>query len=198
VERSEIEAKLAAVTERQALTSQRLRVLADRLAAMEEEHEALLGETALAKQEAADSQEYIERLQEELAAATRIEEAQAAFQQAIADRDAALEQASMAVAQVAEALENVERSRETVVEAHSRLRVLTVAPNLPPEPADFRERWVAVAPLVGQELGRRLEYEIVETAARSRNYLILESLPEHLREVARQRQREYLSNKASA
>lgn len=197
VERSEIESKLASVAERLRLSEQRVRVLTDRLAAMEEEHEALLGETALAKQESVDFQQYVDRLQEELALAIRIEEAQASFQQVVDARDAALEQASLAVEQVAAALHRVDEVREAVAEAHAQLQsVDSDARPVPPEPLDFSERWTAVAPLVEQALGRRLDSELIEAAARSGNHLVVKALPEHLRVLATQRRRELLAGGA--
>lgn len=192
-ERSEIESTLASVVQRLKLSEERVRVLTDRLAAMQEEHDALLGEAALAKQESVDFQQYVDRLQEELAVAIRIEEAQASFQQVVDARDAALEQASLAVEQVAAALEHVDVVRESVAEAHAQLQsVYPDANPIPAEPLDFRERWTAVAPLVEQALGRRLDSELIEAAARSGNHLVVKALPEHLRILAIQRRREFL------
>lgn len=192
MERAEIEAKLAAFTERRRLTEQRLQELADRLAEIEEERGALLGEIALGRRAIADYEEAVDRLQGELIEAARKDEALAALHQAIEVRDSALEEASVAIEQVAAAFGRVDAARDAVVAAHRHVRSVdaNAAPGLPPEPVDFRERWSTVAPLVEQELGRRLDSELVEAAVRSSNYLAVESLPEHLREFAQQRWRD--------
>jgi chromosome segregation ATPase len=172
---------------------ERLQAATDRLAAIEQDRETLLGEAGLAKQAIADYDKYLDRLQAEMTAA-RIEEAETAFQQAISGRDAALEQASVAVMEVATAIERVEAARKAVETASRELRSLSSkAVNAPPEPTDFADRWRAIAPLLEQELGRRLETELVEAAARSTNPLMLRSLPEHLQQFALQRRGDYAS-----
>jgi vacuolar-type H+-ATPase subunit I/STV1 len=192
VEKAEIEATLATAAERLRLTEERLHELTDRLAKMDEEREAILGQAALTKQAIADYQQHHERLQQELADATRREEADAAFQQAVDARDVALDQASAAVAAVAAAFERLDAARQAAVQAHTHLQSVNPrARSMPPEPTDFHERWAAVAPLLQKELGVQLESELVEAAARSGNYLVVKNLPEHLRELASQRLREY-------
>jgi hypothetical protein len=83
MEKSEIGARLAAIAERRRFTEQRLRNLSDRIAEMDEERETLLGEAALARQALADFQQYVERLEDELAETVRLEEARVAFEEAL-------------------------------------------------------------------------------------------------------------------
>jgi hypothetical protein len=160
---------------------------------LEREREALLGSSALAQQAVADLQEFEERLRQELVA-LRVGELRAAFAEAVRARDEALEQASLVVGEVAAAFARVDAARAELAESHRRLREL--APDtprtLPPEPTEFRERWSAVAPLVEQQLGRKLESELVEAAVRSPNALAFQALPEHLRELAMQRRRDVM------
>jgi chromosome segregation ATPase len=189
--RADIEAKLAAAETHRREAEERLRRHAERLQELEEERKSLLGSSALAQQALADLEQYRERLQQELVAA-EVEEHRVAFAEAIVARDRELENASLAVAEVAAALERVDAARAELAESHRRLRSLVpdTPRALPPEPAEFRDRWSAIAPLVEQELGRKLDYELVEAAARSPNRLAFEALPEHLRDLAKQRRRE--------
>jgi len=195
VGRAEVEAKLAEARKRRREAEERLREHEERLEGLEEERELLLGSSALARQALGDLHGYEERLQQELAALQVEEQLREAYAETLRARDNALEQASLAVAAVAAAFEQVDAARADLIEAYRRLRV--VAPDaplaLPPEPADFRERWTAIAPLVEQEIGRKLESELIEAAVRSPNYLALEALPEHLRALAMQRRREMTS-----
>jgi len=193
VARAEVEAKLVAAQTRRQEAEERLREHAERLQELEEERESLLGSSALARQALADLEEYEKRLQQELTA-LRIDELRAAFSESVRARDAALEHASLAVSEVAAAFERVDAARAELAERHRRLREVDPgAPRVvPPEPTDFRERWSAVAPLVEQELGRKLESELVEAAVRSPNVLAFQALPEHLRELAVQRRRDVM------
>lgn len=196
MDRAELEATLATAAERVRLTELRLQELADRLVEMDEERESLLGQAALTKQAIADYKQYQERVQQELMDATRREEAEAAFQRSVDARDAALEEASASVANLAEAFDRVNAARDAVARSHVELKALNPrARAAPPEPTGFRERWTAIAPLVEQELQIRLESELVEAAARSGNYHVIKDLPDHLQELANQRLREHLADR---
>jgi chromosome segregation ATPase len=193
VGRSDAEAKLTAAQTRRREAEEQLRQQEERLGELEEERESLIGSTALARQALADLSEYEKRLEQELAS-LRLEELRVEFAQAVRARDGALERASLAVAELAEALDRVDNARAELLKSHRRLAEAGSGPSpaIPPEPTRFRDRWSAIAPLVEQELGRRLDYELVEAAARSSNRLAFQELPEHLRELAVQRRREVM------
>lgn len=189
--RAEAEAKLAAAQTRRREAEDQLRQHEERLEELEDERESLVGATALARQALSDLAEYERRLEQELTA-LRAEELRAAFSKAVRARDEALNRASIVVAELAESLERVDAARAELTKSQRRLEEAGVAQAIPPEPTRFRDRWSAIAPLVEAELGRRLEYELVEAAAQSPNRLAFQSLPEHLRELAIKRRREII------
>lgn len=188
VTRREIEQKLAAAERGRREAEERLRKNADRLAEVEQERAVVLGDSVLAQRAVADFDEHLARLAEELAA-VELAEARTVFEQALEVRNQSFVEATKAAGQLVAALASIDEARAAVDEAHRRLRQLDHEPTpLPPEPSIFEEPWHQLAPLVEAELGRRLESEAVEAVARSMNFLLIEDLPEHLRELARQRQ----------
>jgi chromosome segregation ATPase len=196
-DRKHVETELANSAARQRAAQQQLEAAAERLAQMEEERTELLGQSAIAKQALADFETRQRELEAQLVA-IEADEARIGLVEAIAQRDRLVERAADAVQGLVAALADVEEARGKVAEAFSRARALdpSTATALPPEPAIFREGWRALAPVVEAELGRRLEVELVEAAVRSPNMLVIEDLPEHLRELARQRKREQISSGA--
>ena len=191
-----VEEKLSILEVRRREAEASLQESVDRLATLEDELAATLGKRKLAERQAADIDEYMERLHRELAAA-KVAEARDAVKEAVRVRDVANAEASDAAAELGSAIERIASARDALQEAHKRLRNLDrQAPRtLPPEPCDFDERWRTLAPKVEAELGVRLETELVEAAARSNNYLMVEQLPEHLQELARQRKRDLIAAK---
>jgi chromosome segregation ATPase len=191
VGRTELEEKLAAAETRRREAEERLREHDERLHELEEERESLLGFSALARQALADLDEYQQRLQHELAE-LRVAELRQAFADAVRARDDALETAAAAVSGVAAALQRVDAARAELAACHRRLGQAAHGPppRIPPEAAELRDRWSSIAPRLEEELGRQLDYEMVEAAARSQNRLAFEALPEHLRELAKQRRRD--------
>ena len=186
--REEVEGKLAALDLRRREVEKRLEQNAARLEELEQERAALVGNSNLAERAAADYQEHLSRLQAELAA-IEAREARDAVRAKVHARDAAIEKGAAIAAQLAAALEQLDAVRTDLREAHQQLRAIDAeAPAvLPPEPTIFDDQWRALAPMVEAELGVRLESELVEAAARSTNFLVIDDLPEHLRELARQR-----------
>jgi hypothetical protein len=188
VSRREIEQKFAAAQRGRLEAEERLRENEDRLAEVEHERAVVLGESAIAQRALADFDQHLERLAKELAA-VELEETRASFERALEVRNQSFAAAAKAARQLVAALAAIDDAREAVDEAHRRLRkVDRKAAPLPPEPSIFDEPWHELAPLVEAELGRRLESEAVEAVARSMNFRLIEDLPEHLRELARQRQ----------
>lgn len=189
--RKEAESKLAVAEARRREAQERIEENAQRLARLEEERVDLLGDSAIAQRGVADFDAYLESIQEELAA-IEVDEAHAAFKAAVRERDEALERAAEAVEGLVAAVNRIAAARESVCDTHRRLGTLDPAapPLVPPEPKIFDEPWQDLAPLVESELDRRLESQIVEAAVQSPNLLVIDQLPEHLRELAWQRKRE--------
>ena len=197
MDRKDVEAKLAATEARRRAAEARLQENARRLQRLEEERSALLGDSTIAERSVADFESYQERLRAELAA-IEVDEARASLSDAVRARDAALERAARTAAAVVAALDEVEGARTYVTETHHRLRSIdpTASADAPAEPTSFDEHWQIVAPMIERELGRRLESQMVEAAARSRNVTAIDDLPAHLREIARDRRRSLLRNPA--
>lgn len=191
--RNEVEEKIAATEARRREAEEELEEKAARLAELEDERGVLLGEAALAERRAGALHDHLAQLQEELVAVERAE-AYAAVDAAVRARDAALARGAEAAHQLSAAIEQIEKARMNLAEAHREVRAKDAGTRmtLPPEPNTFDEHWQALAPLVEAELGIQLESKLVEAAARSSNYLVINHLPEHLRELARQRKRELL------
>jgi hypothetical protein len=191
VDRKEVERNLAATEKRSREVRARLEHNAARLTELEEERAALLGDSKLAERAAADYETRLHGLREELAT-VMVREAREEVQQAIRARDAAIAHGANAAAELAAGFQQLAKTRADLRKAHQRLRGIDPeAPRaLPPEPAAFKEQWRAVAPMVEAELGVQLETEIVEAAVRSPNFLLIDELPVHLRELARQRKQD--------
>jgi hypothetical protein len=194
-DRKTVEQKLASTEARRRDAQAQLEQNAARLAELDEERSVTLGKAKLAEQRAADLEDYLERLRQELAA-VEAAEAQQAAQEAVRAREAAVTNAAEAAAQLVVAIERIRSARAKAREAHQRLRALDsrAAKALPPETGEFDEQWRALAPMVEAELNVRLESELVEAAARSSNHLVLESLPEHLRDLAEKRRRDRIDS----
>lgn len=188
MDRREVESKLVNADARRREARERLEQNAARLAELDDERAALVGESRLAERAAADYEEHLTRLRAELAA-VEVSEARAAVRGAIEARDARIAEAAAAVSEVLAALERTSSARAELQKAHHHLRTIDAdAPKvLPPEPTVFDDRWQRLAPLIEAELGVRLESELLDAAARSANPRAIDDLPEHLRELARQR-----------
>jgi chromosome segregation ATPase len=186
--REEIEGKLVVLDSRRRDAQERLERSAARLEELEQERASLLGDYHLAERAAADYTEHLERMQKELAA-VEVSEARDAVRERVDARDAAIEKGAAAAAQLVAAFERLDRARADLRNAHQHLRAIDLeAPKgLPPEPQAFDEQWRGLAPMVEAELRVRLESELVEAAVRSPNTMVMRDLPEHLRELARQR-----------
>jgi DNA repair ATPase RecN len=197
--RKEVEQKLAVLQARQQEAQARLNEAAERLAELDEERAVTLGEAQLAERHTVDLAEHLERLQQELAAA-EVAEAEDALRDAARVRDAVLAEAAEAADRLATAIDAIATARASVRETEKRLRALDRSARtvVPPETNVFDERWRALAPMVEAELGVRLESELVEAAVRSGNHLSVKSLPDHLQELARQRQRDLMRARTTA
>jgi hypothetical protein len=190
MDRAEIERQVAAAERRRRQAAERLAQNEQRLRALEEERAALEGDAVLARRGIEDFGEHLARLHEELRV-VEVEEAKHALADAVRGRDQAVGEAAGAVAATLLALEGLQAARAAVQEAEQRLEGLDrdTSSSIPPESDQLDEPWEALVSVVRQESELRLERDLVEAAARSSNALAIEELPEHLRELARQRWR---------
>jgi chromosome segregation ATPase len=193
MDRAEIEARLESAEQRRREAESHLAENAERLERLEEERAELLGRSQLAKQHLRDFDAQLAKLQAELAA-IEVEEARAEFEAAVQERDDAFVKAAEAVDGVAAAVEELGRARAHVDEAHRLVTRLDPGEQhaVPPEPSTFEDRWHEAEPLVEAELNARHEVRLVEEAVRDSNPLVIDQLPEHLRDLARRRKRELI------
>jgi hypothetical protein len=191
VNRKEVEAKLAAAETRRRQALARAQENAERLAELESERAARLGEAKIAERGIADFEAQLEELRLQLAE-VELAEARSELRHATHERDAALARAADAARQLMVGIEGIADARSKLNSAHERLLALDAeAPKvLAPEPPVMDEHWRALAPLVEAALGIQLESELVEAAVRNPNSRAVESLPAHLQELVRQKQRE--------
>lgn len=197
--RDEIERRMQALAERRAETARELQEAETRLVELEDERNALSGTLAIRRRAVEDLASYERQLQEELSK-LEVEEAEAAVSAAVAARDAAVADAARKANELRAAHDLLERRRAEVKDASDALRRFgsRSAVRIPEEPTEFSEEWQSVAPLVEQELNRRLESELVTQAARSGNPLEIDSLPAHLQALARERRRELIQQRRLA
>jgi DNA repair exonuclease SbcCD ATPase subunit len=166
------------------------------VAALREEIEARLGRLSLTRRALADHQEAVEKkrsaLDEKLA-----EKARQLFEQVLQDRRAA----GQSVAEAAEILltrlhdlDTLDEEARSAWEA-AQLRAGATGKPLDPaagdeleaDPEVMRESWDRLAHEVRKRIDENFEHELVEAAAQSPMGHAIPNLPEHLRELARQR-----------
>lgn len=184
--------RVAESTLRQA--AERLETTEKRLGELDQEREAVLGESELARRALAQLDESIAAMREELAA-LELEEARKALADAAAQRDATIEKTAAALDTAVALLEEVDVRRKAVAEATERVAAL--APRTPrgrvvapEEPDTLHEPWQRLVTVVKDQLDEELETEAVEAAARSNAPYAINALPEHLRAVAMERRRQ--------
>jgi predicted nucleic acid-binding Zn-ribbon protein len=196
MDRAEAEAKLAEVAARREQAREVLGENARRLAALEEQRVELEGQTALAERAITDYEQYLERLQDELAA-IKVGEARSALEAAVAARDRAARDAADAARNLRAAYEGLQAERQSVEAARRSLVALDPSSRtavLPEEP-EYADAWHDLAPRVKEELDIQLESELVDAAAKSGNVYEIDRLPEHLQILARERRRELIRNR---
>jgi predicted nucleic acid-binding Zn-ribbon protein len=196
MDRAEAEAKLAEVAARREQAREVLGENARRLAALEEQRVELEGQTALAERAITDYEQYLERLQDELAA-IKVGEARSALEAAVAARDRAARDAADAARNLRAAYEGLQAERQSVEAARRSLVALDPSSQtavLPEEP-EYADAWHDLAPRVKEELDIQLESELVDAAAKSGNVYEIDRLPEHLQILARERRRELIRNR---
>jgi chromosome segregation ATPase len=158
------------------------------LAHVEERREALAGEAAIARRAIADFEQLLEELRGELAE-LHVQEAHQAFDKLVEARDLALGEAASALDWIRTALDELDTRRAAVAQGLSELRAVDpdVSTSVPSEPDVLDNAWERIIPVLRTRLDQRLEIDLVEAAAASHVESAIEELPQHLRELARQR-----------
>jgi chromosome segregation ATPase len=166
------------------------------VAALREEIEARLGRLSLTRRALADHQEAVEKKRSELDEKLA-DQARRLFEQVLQDRTAA----GKAVAEAAEILlerlhdlDTLDEEARSAWEA-AQFRVSATGKLLDPgagdeleaDPEVMRESWDRLSHEVRKRIDENFEHELVEAAAQSPMGHAIPNLPEHLRELARQR-----------
>jgi hypothetical protein len=195
---SEIEQKLRAAEDRIRNATARLTESTARLAkaeeellAVEERRDKLAGEAVISRRAIADFERVLEQSHQELSA-LHIDLVRQTFDKAVEARDLALREAASALEWIRKAFEELDSRRAALERAERELRALDPesASSIPPEPGLLEAAWEGVVPLLRERLDDLLEHDLVEAASASLHPNAIEELPEHLRELARQRRSE--------
>lgn len=195
---SEIEQRVRAAEDRIRKTSAALAESTARLAkaeeellAVEERRGTLAGEAVISRRAIADFERALEQSHQELSG-LHIDLARQTFDKAVEARDLALREAASALEWIRKVFEELDSRRAAVERAERELRALDseAAFSTPPEPGLLEAAWEGVIPLLRERLDELLENDLVEAASASLRPNAIEELPEHLRELARQRRSE--------
>jgi hypothetical protein len=183
-----VEDRIREATTRLAEATTRLERAEDQLAGIEEQRHTLAGEAAISRRAIADFQELLENSQRELAA-LHTQEAHHKLDRAVEARQLAVREAASALEWIKTALEQLDARRTAVAQAREELRAIDPEARLaiPPEPELLNAAWDALIPLLRTRIDERLEIDLVEAAVASQRANAIEELPQHLRELARQR-----------
>jgi chromosome segregation ATPase len=173
--------------------AERLETTEKRLGELDQEREAVVGESETARRALTELEQAIADLREELAS-VELEEARQALADSVAERDATIEQTAAALDTAVVLLEQIDRLRRAVTEASERVAALdsqtprgrAVAPE---EPDTLHDPWQRLVTVVKDQLDEELETDIIDAAARSNAPYAINALPEHLRAVAMERRR---------
>ena len=166
------------------------------VSALREEIEARLGRLSLTQRALADHQEAVEKkrseLNEKLAEQTR-----QLFEQVLQDRRAAGESVVEATEILLRRLHDLDTLGEEARSAWETAQLRASATGKPLDPAVgdeleadpevMRESWDRLSHEVRKRIDENFEHELVEAAAQSPMGHAIPNLPEHLRELARQR-----------
>jgi chromosome segregation ATPase len=184
----QIEARIREATTHVTDATTRLATAEEQLAEVEEQRHALAGEAAISRRAIADYQELLEKFRGELAA-LHVEQAHETFEKAVQVRDHAVREAASALEWITTALEQLDTRRTAVAQAEQELRAIDpgASVSIPPESDILDAAWEEILPLLRARLNERLEADLIEAAVASLGGRAIEELPEHLRELARQR-----------
>ena len=196
------EDRIREATARLAEATSRLAQAEAQLSEVEEQRRTIAGETAISRRAISDFEKLLEESRRELAA-LHVREARQTLDEAVEARDLAVREAASALEWIKTALQQLDERRAAAAQAEKELRAIDpeASITIPLEPELLDPAWDAVIPLVRARLEERLETDLVEAAAASQRANAIDELPQHLRELARQRRnqrmREALERKHS-
>jgi hypothetical protein len=160
----------------------------ERLAEVEEQRHTLAGEAAMSRRAIAGFQKLLEESRQELTA-LHVQGARQTLARGVEARDLAVREAASALESIKSALQQLDERRAAVAQAEQELRAVDpdASITIAPEPELLDAAWDAVIPLVRARFEERLEIDLVEAAVASQRANAIDQLPQHLRELARQR-----------
>jgi len=166
------------------------------VAALRQEIEARLGRLSLTRRALADHQEAVEKKRSELDERLA-EQARRVFEQVLQDRRAAGKSVVEATEILLGRLHDLDTLGEEARSAWEAAQLRATATGRPLDPAVgdeleadpevMRESWDRLSHEVRKRIDENFEHELVEAAAQSPMGHAIPNLPEHLRELARQR-----------
>lgn len=136
-----------------------------------------------------------ERLAEEREALARVErlaEAEREVSARVGERDAVARDLGQAVTALLTQLDELDAARQRVAMAHHAVRALEgrgAVRAAPPEPDEFVQSWERLVERLREDLGAKLDRDLIEAAARSPFGNAINDLPIHLRTLAAERRR---------
>ena len=183
--------QISALEEELVAHEERARKAESELATLDEKRLEIEGRLALAQRAQAD---HLRLLDEQRVALRKVEleEARAAFTEAVNQRDAAAVMVSDSLKRALEGLAELDRLREAVRAAARAVAERASEPSIPAEPEGLDEQWARAVDAVRTKIGEQLDDEAVEAAARSAGGRAMRELPPHLYELARQRRQAFL------
>jgi DNA repair exonuclease SbcCD ATPase subunit len=166
------------------------------VAVLRQEIEARLGRLSLTRRALADHEAAVEKKRSELDVKLA-EHARQLFEQVLRDRTAAGESVAEAAEILLRRLHDLDTLDEEARSAWEAAQLRATATGKPLDPAAgdeleadpevMRESWDRLSHEVRKRIDENFEHELVEAAAQSPMGHAIPNLPEHLRELARQR-----------
>lgn len=186
------EDRIRAATAHLTESTARLAKAEEELLAVEERRDRLAGEATISRRAIADFERLIEESRQELSALAIEHRARETLAKAVQARDLELRETASALERIRAAFEQLDARRAAVEQAARELRALDPAASfsIPPEPGLLDAAWEGVIPILRERLDEQLETDLVEAASASLRPNAIDELPEHLRELARQRRSE--------
>jgi hypothetical protein len=162
----------------------------EKLDTLEQEKAETLGVVSIARRALSDLEQRLAEERQALAKAER-EEARRRLEATVAERDAVARRLAGTADRLLAELDELDAARAAVAAAG---RPVPLEP--PSEPAELAEAWDRMLARLQSDVGRNLEEELLEAAARSPMGFAIKDLPPHLRPAAQERRRALM--KASA
>jgi molecular chaperone GrpE (heat shock protein) len=154
-----------------------------KLETLEQEKAETLGVVSIARRAMSDLEQRLAVERQALAKAER-EEARRRLEATIAERDSVARRLAGTATRLLAELDELEAARAAVAAAGRAVPL-----EIPSEPAELAEAWDRLLARLQSDVGRNLEEELLEAAARSPMGFAIKDLPPHLRPAAQERRR---------